>query len=233
MKEISDQHRAMISKGLKQLWQDPAYRERRAKDSPEWPPERVALLLKLTRDGNSASEVAAIMRGGLTRSAVVGKWHRLRNEGCDIITPPKRQPVPKPPKMQQPYLSDGPKLLDVSLANIHFTDRGRTYNKCAPSNFAPTSAKASPVALRAMGDKSAARAPGRSVKEPKPLRLEGNRRVTVLDLSSQTCRWPIGDPGTADFCFCGHEPAQPSPYCEFHRRAALPQTAQAPQRKFG
>ena len=38
----------------------------------------------------------------------------------------------------------------------------------------------------------------------------GQRR-TLLELTEETCRWPIGDPGQADFFFCGgqthHQPA--------------------------
>ena len=30
----------------------------------------------------------------------------------------------------------------------------------------------------------------------------GQRR-TLLELTEETCRWPIGDPGQADFFFCG------------------------------
>ena len=29
------------------------------------------------------------------------------------------------------------------------------------------------------------------------------QRKTLLQLTEQTCRWPIGDPGSADFFFCG------------------------------
>jgi GcrA cell cycle regulator len=59
--------------------------------------------------------------------------------------------------------------------------------------------------------------------EPQPIRLleapEGER-VTILMLSDKTCRWPIGDPGTEDFCFCGRAPKTGMPYCEHHARVA-------------
>ena len=56
---------------------------------------------------------------------------------------------------------------------------------------------------------------------PIPIRLpEANDggRLTVFGLSDKTCKWPIGDPMAADFCFCGHEPRAGSPYCEYHAR---------------
>lgn len=53
----------------------------------------------------------------------------------------------------------------------------------------------------------------------RPLAPEPHR-VTILQLSSTTCKWPIGDPGNEDFCFCGHGPRDGSPYCEYHARIA-------------
>ncbi len=41
-------------------------------------------------------------------------------------------------------------------------------------------------------------------------------RVTIVQLTDKTCRWPIGDPMREDFCFCGHTPKEDKPYCEFH-----------------
>ena len=49
-----------------------------------------------------------------------------------------------------------------------------------------------------------------------PLPLQTGARLTILTLSAETCKWPIGDVGHDDFCFCGHAPRDGSPYCEFH-----------------
>ena len=38
----------------------------------------------------------------------------------------------------------------------------------------------------------------------------------LLELSAQTCRWPIGDPGDPDFAFCGAIPLAGHPYCIGH-----------------
>jgi len=50
--------------------------------------------------------------------------------------------------------------------------------------------------------------------------LEKGQKITVLLLTSKTCRWPIDDPGTKDFCFCGHLPKTGSPYCDYHTGVA-------------
>jgi GcrA cell cycle regulator len=47
----------------------------------------------------------------------------------------------------------------------------------------------------------------------------GQRR-TLLELTEETCRWPIGDPGQADFFFCGGHTVSGLPYCAYHSRVA-------------
>ncbi|MFZ5674303.1 MAG: GcrA family cell cycle regulator [Pseudomonadota bacterium] len=46
-----------------------------------WTDEKIALLRRLYDEGKSATESAVIMGGGITRNAVVGKWHRLNFSG--------------------------------------------------------------------------------------------------------------------------------------------------------
>ena len=47
----------------------------------------------------------------------------------------------------------------------------------------------------------------------------GQRR-TLLELTEETCRWPIGDPGTPEFFFCGGQTITSLPYCAHHSRIA-------------
>jgi len=53
-----------------------------------------------------------------------------------------------------------------------------------------------------------------------------NERKTIQTLTECSCRWPIGDPQTAEFHFCGKKKVMGLPYCEFHARRAFqpPQT---------
>jgi GcrA cell cycle regulator len=41
------------------------------------------------------------------------------------------------------------------------------------------------------------------------------------------CKWPIGDPATAEFTFCGRRSGDEGPYCVEHARLAY----QPPQAK--
>ena len=60
--------------------------------------------------------------------------------------------------------------------------------------------------------------------EPEPELIENiipiGQRRTLLQLNEDTCRWPIGDPATPDFFFCGGKPLDGLPYCHYHSRVA-------------
>ncbi|WP_274609766.1 GcrA family cell cycle regulator, partial [Rhodobaculum claviforme] len=42
------------------------------------------------------------------------------------------------------------------------------------------------------------------------------RKLTLMELTERTCKWPVGDPATEDFWFCGLPVAAGKPYCEAH-----------------
>lgn len=46
------------------------------------------------------------------------------------------------------------------------------------------------------------------------------QRRTLVQLTDATCRWPVGDPGSADFFFCGGPSKEDGPYCTHHSRVA-------------
>ena len=60
--------------------------------------------------------------------------------------------------------------------------------------------------------------------EAEPVPLENiipiGQRCQLLELSEATCRWPIGDPGSPEFFFCGGPPVAELPYCAYHSRMA-------------
>lgn len=47
------------------------------------------------------------------------------------------------------------------------------------------------------------------------------RRVTLLDLTPRSCRWPLGDPRDEDFHFCGEQAPIGGVYCDFHKALSL------------
>ncbi len=46
------------------------------------------------------------------------------------------------------------------------------------------------------------------------------RRVRFEDIRELACRWPVGDPRSGDFAYCGLEPAEGRSYCAGHCRMA-------------
>jgi GcrA cell cycle regulator len=68
-----------------------------------------------------------------------------------------------------------------------------------------------------------AHVPAAPVVEEDPLQLEDGSHATVLTISDRMCRWPIGDPLTPDFYFCGQHSEEGKPYCDFHSRRAYHQ----------
>jgi GcrA cell cycle regulator len=57
-----------------------------------------------------------------------------------------------------------------------------------------------------------AAAPARASQSAAPQR--------VVELSNQSCRWPIGHPGDEDFHFCTQRAIQGKPYCVEHSAVA-------------
>jgi GcrA cell cycle regulator len=160
-----------------------------------WTDERVELLKKLWTEGLSASQIAGRLGAGVTRNAVIGKVHRLNLSGR---AQQPRQAAPRAPRKQRE-----PSLPGHGNGRPSMPTAGAT----ALKPMSRTEAQPRPVAL----------------PEPEPLRLVDlpkDGRVTILHLSDKTCKWPIGDPGAEDFCFCGHNPREGSPYCEYHARQA-------------
>jgi GcrA cell cycle regulator len=63
---------------------------------------------------------------------------------------------------------------------------------------------------------------------PRPIPyVEEPGTATVLTLGAHMCKWPIGDPASTEFTFCGRRAGDEGPYCVEHARVAY----QPPQAK--
>lgn len=49
---------------------------------------------------------------------------------------------------------------------------------------------------------------------------ELNRHLILMELTDNSCRWPIGDPLHEDFAFCGATKPDDRQYCDEHSRIA-------------
>lgn len=79
-------------------------------------------------------------------------------------------------------------------------------------------------------------APRRAIEPAMPSQLpapslapEEPGTATVLTLGAHMCKWPIGDPASDSFTFCGRRSDREGPYCAEHARVAY----QPQQKKTG
>ena len=170
-----------------------------------WTDERVELLKKMWGEGQSASQIAKEL-GGVTRNAVIGKVHRLglsnRATTTSTKTEAKAKAAPKveakpkaPPKPAEP----AEKVSAVPVAPKPLPARKQIIPAGQPLPPQPSANEISPEALAKV-----------SAIEKKA------KRLTLMELTERTCKWPVGDPATDDFWFCGLPVQQGKPYCEAH-----------------
>ena len=57
--------------------------------------------------------------------------------------------------------------------------------------------------------------------EQKRVRVR-KKLITTLTLTSETCKWPFGDPTAPDFHYCGELPQTDRPYCDAHDAMSRP-----------
>ncbi len=181
-----------------------------------WTEERVDKLKELWNEGMSASQIAKVL-GGVTRNAVIGKVHRLglSNRGAAA---PGGETEAKAAEPAKPKAAKAAK--PAAAAKAAPTAAAQQAQPPAP---APTTRRTAPV----IRDATQPRAPGAPTPEEEAARAtlaeieKFAKRVSLLDLTERTCKWPIGDPTDDDFAFCGLPCVPGKPYCENHVAVAF------------
>jgi len=167
-----------------------------------WTDERVEQLKQHWLEGKSASQIATLLGHGLTRNAVIGKVHRLGLAGR-AKSPGSSSSHPRPSAPRRPsHRIAAPRAASVAPRII----RGATALAIATQPF-----------------NEAEHETFESVVLPMSL------RVTIVELKEAMCRWPLGDPTSPDFRYCG-SPASSGPYCAHHSGLAY-QPAQERRRE--
>jgi GcrA cell cycle regulator len=201
-----------------------------------WTDERVETLKKMWAEGQSASQIAKEL-GGVTRNAVIGKVHRLglsnrvggvggREDGEEEIAaaaaPPPR-PAAEAPRAPEPAkaaearpAADRPAAAQAPASNVtQLPLRKPIVPAGQPLPPQPSANEISPEALA-------------SVREVE----KKAKKLTLMELTERTCKWPIGDPATDDFWFCGLPSLPGKPYCEAHVGVAFqPMSARRDRRR--
>jgi GcrA cell cycle regulator len=179
-----------------------------------WTDDRVETLKTMWGEGKSASQIAKEL-GGVTRNAVIGKVHRLglsnRATSSASAKPAAEKAAPaapaaevaaeKPaPAAEKP--APAPEAPPVRVAPI--PPRKPIIKAGQPLPPQPSANEVSPEALA-------------TVKEIE----KSAKRLNLMELTERTCKWPVGDPATTQFWFCGHPVQAGKPYCEAHVAVAF------------
>ena len=167
-----------------------------------WTDERVETLKKMWNEGQSASQIAKEL-GGVTRNAVIGKVHRLglsnRTSGTEKVEP-KAETKPAPEKKVEAE----PQKTETRVVEVAIKPRRPIIPAGQPLPPQPSANEIPEETL----------ATAREVEKTA-------KKIGLMELTERTCKWPIGDPATEDFWFCGLAAQQGKPYCEAHTQVAF------------
>jgi GcrA cell cycle regulator len=178
-----------------------------------WTDERVETLKKMWNEGQSASQIAKEL-GGVTRNAVIGKVHRLGLSNRTGVAP---QPSPAPQPSAAPAQPSAPAAARPEPAPQPAPEPAAQADEAEDAPI-PMSA-----ARRAIIPAGQPLPPQPSANEISPEALakvseveKGAKKLTLMELTEKTCKWPVGDPATDNFWFCGLPTQSGKPYCEAH-----------------
>lgn len=187
-----------------------------------WSDERFSELTRMASEGFSAALIASAL--GVTRNAVVGKCHR---HGVLLIGgwSANRQPGDGP--YLRVWTDEENKILrdrwarELSVPQIALSLPGRTTNsvyhqaraiglrRAKKEKKEPKRHGYGPAIVRDWSTPS-------EELEALNARIPESQRRTLLELTKDTCRFPVGDPGHPDFFYCGAAPLKGYSYCANH-----------------
>ena len=189
-----------------------------------WTDDRVEILKKLWVEGQSASQIAQEL-GGVTRNAVIGKVHRwgLSNRATSS--------------------SSSKSDTKSKTSSKSMSDTKRVSNKTSTSKVTSANSPSEPgsnvTSLRRQIIPAGQPLPPQpSANEISPEALarvseieKKAKRISLLELTERTCKWPVGDPATEEFWFCGLPSQAGKPYCEAHVGVAFQPMSQRRDRR--
>ena len=189
-----------------------------------WTDDRVEILKKLWVEGQSASQIAKEL-GGVTLNAVIGKVHRLGLSNRATSSSSSK--------------SDTKSKTSVKS----MSDTKRVSNKTSTSKVtsanSPSEPRSNVTSLRRQIIPAGQPLPPQpSANEISPEALarvseieKKAKKISLLELTERTCKWPVGDPATEEFWFCGLPSQAGKPYCEAHVGVAFQPMSQRRDRR--
>ena len=189
-----------------------------------WTDDRVEILKKLWVEGQSASQIAKEL-GGVTRNAVIGKVHRLGLSNRATSSSSSKSDTKS--KTSVKSMSDPKRVSD------------KTSTSKVNSANSPSEPRSNVTSLRRQIIPAGQPLPPQpSANEISPEALarvseieKKAKKISLLELTERTCKWPVGDPATEEFWFCGLPSQAGKPYCEAHVGVAFQPMSQRRDRR--
>lgn len=189
-----------------------------------WTDDRVEILKKLWVEGQSASQIAKEL-GGVTRNAVIGKVHRLGLSNRATSSSSSKSDTKS--KTSVKSMSDTKRVSNKTSAS-----------KVTSAN-SPSEPRSNVTSLRRQIIPAGQPLPPQpSANEISPEALarvseieKKAKKISLLELTERTCKWPVGDPATEEFWFCGLPSQAGKPYCEAHVGVAFQPMSQRRDRR--
>ncbi|QDH16659.1 GcrA family cell cycle regulator [Swingsia samuiensis] len=215
----------------------------------EWTDEAIARLRDLWSQGLSTAEIGRQLSitknavvGKAHRLGLPSRPSPIRSrkakEGETVEPTPRRKPAPRKTAKEVKAAADqtsvvskkpssGAEKPKEALAAASVEEKKKEVE--ATSHIVKKVVEAAPQTVKAKVVEKAVEAPAKVVPltPPKPAQtsrpLPPPRFLGSIDRSTRrgpACCWPIGDPGTPGFHFCGATPLSGKPYCAEHAAIA-------------
>lgn len=203
-----------------------------------WTDAAIARLRLLASEPHSARDIAEVLsvefRAPISRSAVMGKCFRLgiMLRGSKTVAP------------RGPIVDEVLRLDSEGVTRRQIQKQTGLSDRQVAMLLGPLSAEEARAASVQAAKARGARQGGqirRSATGKKPSTMpswfkaddvvirtgmvEGSRAVTIAGLEANHCRWPVGDPRSSDFRYCGADKHSGHSYCPAHCRAAYTEPA--------
>ena len=163
-----------------------------------WTAEVIEDLKRLALEGRSAAAIAATL-GVASRNAVIGKANRIGiklNGGGRAAMPGRKSAGADRAQwaaIPHPHPGDGKRSFATTLAGDPRVIPGSQPGDREERKAAWTFGEAEVGEMR---------------------------RVRFEEIRELACRWPLGDPKSGDFAYCGLQPVEGQPYCAGHCQMA-------------
>ena len=203
-----------------------------------WTPDRVESLKKMWSKGQSASQIASNL-GGVTRNAVIGKIHRLglSNIGNQTQKDNSSTPINERAAISKVKKKSVRDKVESNNSKTETDDNNKSLGVKAKSkemlkSYSQNMSK--PLIFTANQplppQPSTSEISEETLKNVKSLEKK-SKKLSLMELTERTCKWPIGDPATEKFWFCGHAAEPGKPYCETHIEIAFQPVASRRERR--